>query len=198
MSNSLWPHRLEPSRHLCPWDSLGKNTEVGSHFLLLGSSRLRDQTQVSCLAGRFLTIWAAREAPGRVEKCWTINRKGGRIDQRSGPGLLNAKSQSEIESHEYTEAAICFIIIFSPLGYLHISKNKTDIWIHPEMGFCDKGKETKKIMILVRVVWCDKPCHLNWVWWWWTKEEADELGNESGDGKICRDTRTTIMRVTNK
>ena len=124
--------------------SLGKITEVGSHFLLLGSSRLRDQTQVSCIAGRFFTIWATREAAGRVGKCWTVNRKGERIDQRSGPGLLNAKSQSEIESHEYTEAAICFIT-FSPLGYLHISKNKTDIWIHPEMGFCDKGKGTRKL-----------------------------------------------------
>ena len=27
-----------------------------------GSSQLRDRTQVSCIAGRFFTIWAAREA----------------------------------------------------------------------------------------------------------------------------------------
>ena len=29
-----------------------------------GSSRPRDQTRVSCTAGRFFTIWASREAPG--------------------------------------------------------------------------------------------------------------------------------------
>ena len=31
MSGSLGPHRLEPSRPLCPWDSSGKNTGGGSH-----------------------------------------------------------------------------------------------------------------------------------------------------------------------
>ena len=34
MSNSLWPCGPWPARLLCPWDSLGKNTGVGSHFLL--------------------------------------------------------------------------------------------------------------------------------------------------------------------
>ena len=29
----------------------------------MGSSRSRDRTQVSCVAGRFFTIWATREAP---------------------------------------------------------------------------------------------------------------------------------------
>ena len=30
----LWPHRRQPTRLLCPWDSPGKNTGVGCHFLL--------------------------------------------------------------------------------------------------------------------------------------------------------------------
>ena len=34
MSLSLQPHRLWPAKLLCPWDSLGKNTGVGCHFLL--------------------------------------------------------------------------------------------------------------------------------------------------------------------
>ena len=34
VSNSLQPHGLEPTRPLCPWDSPGKNTGVGCHFLL--------------------------------------------------------------------------------------------------------------------------------------------------------------------
>ena len=36
MSDSLQPHGLQPTRFLHPWDSLGKNTEVGSHSLLQG------------------------------------------------------------------------------------------------------------------------------------------------------------------
>ena len=34
VSNSLQPHRLQPSWPLCPWNSPGKNTGLGSHSLL--------------------------------------------------------------------------------------------------------------------------------------------------------------------
>ena len=34
MSNSVRPHRWQPTRFLRPWDSPGKNTGVGCHFLL--------------------------------------------------------------------------------------------------------------------------------------------------------------------
>ena len=34
VSNSVWPHRQQPTRLPCPWDSPGKNTGVGCHFLL--------------------------------------------------------------------------------------------------------------------------------------------------------------------
>ena len=34
MSDSVWPHRRQPTRRPRPWDSPGKNTGVGCHFLL--------------------------------------------------------------------------------------------------------------------------------------------------------------------
>ena len=34
MSDSVRPHRQEPTRLPCPWDSPGKNTGVGCHFFL--------------------------------------------------------------------------------------------------------------------------------------------------------------------
>ena len=34
MSDSVRPHRRQPTRLHRPWDSPGKNTEVGCHFLL--------------------------------------------------------------------------------------------------------------------------------------------------------------------
>ena len=34
VSNSVRPHRWQPTRLLCPWDSPGKHTGVGCHFLL--------------------------------------------------------------------------------------------------------------------------------------------------------------------
>ena len=45
-----------PGSSLCPWKSSGKNTGVGCHFLLQGSSWPRDQTHISCfscIVGRF-------------------------------------------------------------------------------------------------------------------------------------------------
>ena len=33
VSDSVQPHRWQPTRLLCPWDSQGKNTGVGCHFL---------------------------------------------------------------------------------------------------------------------------------------------------------------------
>ena len=33
VSNSVWPHRRQPTRPRRPWDSPGKNTGVGCHFL---------------------------------------------------------------------------------------------------------------------------------------------------------------------
>ena len=44
MSDSLWPHGLEFARLLCLWG-------------VRGSSRPRDQAQISCTAGRFFTSW---------------------------------------------------------------------------------------------------------------------------------------------
>ena len=36
MSDSVRPRRAGPARLLCPWDSPGKNTGVGCHFILQG------------------------------------------------------------------------------------------------------------------------------------------------------------------
>ena len=50
MSNSLRPHRRQPTRLLCPWDSPGKNTGMGCHFLLQ-CMKVKSESEVaqSCL-----------------------------------------------------------------------------------------------------------------------------------------------------
>ena len=49
------------TRLLHPWDFLGKSTGVGCLFLLQGTSRPRDRTQVSHIVDRRFIIWATRE-----------------------------------------------------------------------------------------------------------------------------------------
>ena len=46
MSNSVRPHRLQPIRLPRPWDSPGKNTGVGCHFLLQ-FRKVKSESEVS-------------------------------------------------------------------------------------------------------------------------------------------------------
>ena len=46
MSDSVRPHRQQPTRLLCPWDSPGKNTGVGCHFLLQ-CIKVKSQSEVA-------------------------------------------------------------------------------------------------------------------------------------------------------
>ena len=50
MSDSVQPHRRQPTRLPCPWDSPGKNTGVGCHFLLQ-CMKVKSESEValSCL-----------------------------------------------------------------------------------------------------------------------------------------------------
>ena len=77
MSNSVWPHRLHTARLFCPWDSPGKNTVVGCHFLLQGIFLTqRSNPGVSCLpalAGGFFTTnhWCHLGCPLSIPQ-WAI------------------------------------------------------------------------------------------------------------------------------
>ena len=46
MSNSVRPHRQQPTRLPHPWDSPGKNTGVGCHFLLQ-CMKVKSETEVA-------------------------------------------------------------------------------------------------------------------------------------------------------
>ena len=75
MSDSLRPHGLQPARFLCQWDSPGKNTGVGCHFLLQGIF----PTQGSNLGLLCLLNWQAGskplESPGKHPVTNILNRK---------------------------------------------------------------------------------------------------------------------------
>ena len=49
----MWPQRRQPTRLPCPWDSPGKNTVVGCHFLLQ-CMKVKSESEVaqSCLTLR--------------------------------------------------------------------------------------------------------------------------------------------------
>ena len=57
VSNSLWPYGLHS-----PWNSPGRILEWVAFPFSRGFSKPRDWTQVSHIAGGFLTSWTTREA----------------------------------------------------------------------------------------------------------------------------------------
>ena len=59
LSDCLLPHELQPARLLYPWDSPGKNTGVGCHFLLQGIF----PTQRSNLSLLHLLHWQVDSLP---------------------------------------------------------------------------------------------------------------------------------------
>ena len=94
----MWPHRRQPTRLPHPWDSAGKNTGVGCHFLLQKdctvhgilqakilewvvfpfsreSSQPRNWTQVSHVMGRFSTSWATRECVNHEKCCSNLSKR---------------------------------------------------------------------------------------------------------------------------
>ena len=66
MSDSLWPHRLQPARLACPCDSPGKNIGVGCHALLQG---IISPTQGSVLAGEFFATEIPVKPSYREPRC---------------------------------------------------------------------------------------------------------------------------------
>ena len=58
MSDSLPPRRLQPTRLLCPWESQARILKWVAISFFRGSSQPRGRTHVSCIVGRFFTIWA--------------------------------------------------------------------------------------------------------------------------------------------
>ena len=63
MSDSVRPQRRQPTRLPCPWDSPGKNTGVGCHFLLQ-CMKVESESEVAQSCPTLTTPWtAAHQAP---------------------------------------------------------------------------------------------------------------------------------------
>ena len=122
MSDSLRPHRRQPPRLPHPWDSPGKNTGVGCHFLLqwgnYGTIKLRDlvgqisekgsrfeichqiavanTTEVDEIANRDDIEWKEKRAKGRTLGKGKIRK---RIQKGNGEGTVR-KLEGERKNQE--------------------------------------------------------------------------------------------------
>ena len=63
MSDSLWPHELQPTRLLCPWDFPGKNIRVSCCFLLQGILPTQE-SKLCLLRWQADSLFSTTEPPG--------------------------------------------------------------------------------------------------------------------------------------
>ena len=69
LPDSLQPYGLQPTRLLCPWDSPGKNSGVGSHTLLQGikSTSLTSSALAGGLSTTSAMVAAMESSPLPIE-----------------------------------------------------------------------------------------------------------------------------------
>ena len=71
MTDSAIQRTVAHPTPFCPWDSAGKNTGVVIPFSG-GSSQPRDQTWISCIAGRLFTVWAMGKSPMKMVRAQSL------------------------------------------------------------------------------------------------------------------------------
>ena len=86
MSDSVRPHRWQPTRLLRPWDSPGKNTGVGCHFLLQ-CVKVKSESEVAQKAEHqridAFELWCWRRL---LRVLWTARRSNQSILKEISPG----------------------------------------------------------------------------------------------------------------
>ena len=108
MSDSVWPHRWQPTRLPCPWDSSGKNTGVSCHFLFQ-CVKVKSLSRVLAT-----TIYIQSPIPGFPMMCTFCWRR----QWHPTPVLLPGKS------HGHGQRTL---VGFSPWG---CEESDTTEWIH--------------------------------------------------------------------
>ena len=96
MSDSVRPHRRQPTRLPCPWDSPGKNTGVGCHFLLDSPKYTEAQNQLAKAEGAIKTEKGWWELPSG--QLW--------VPEELAPILVSQTHQATHLGHDKLEELI--------------------------------------------------------------------------------------------
>ena len=75
MSDSVWPHRLQPTRLPRPWDFPGRSTGVGCHCLLHHHRRVECKSRKSRDTWSNRQIWPCNTKWSRAKACRVFSRE---------------------------------------------------------------------------------------------------------------------------
>ena len=137
----MWPHRRQPTRLPHPWDSPGKNTGVGCHFLLQ-CVKVKSLSRVRLLA----TPWtAAYQAPLSM----------GFSRQEYWSGVPLSSPIGTIQQYNSTYSLLLFVLLLS-YSFISISATNSalyDIYRYITYRLCSSG-ESWLIHLLCQVSLC--------------------------------------------
>ena len=93
MSNSVQPHRRQPMRLSRPWDSPGKNTGVGCHFLLQ-CMKVKSESEVASVVSD--SVRPHRGQPMRLPCPWDSPGKNTGVGCHFLLECMKVKSEREV------------------------------------------------------------------------------------------------------
>ena len=93
MSDSVRPHRRQSTRPCRPWDSPGKNTGVGCHFLLQ-CMKVKSESEVASVVSN--SVRPRRRQPTRLLRPWDSPGKNTGVGCHCLLQCIKMKSESEV------------------------------------------------------------------------------------------------------
>src|SRR5574340_1063192 len=93
MSDCVRPHRQQPTRLCCPWDSPDKNTGVGCHFLL-HCMQVKSESEVASVVSD--SMRPHRRQPTRLPRSWDSPGKHTGVGCHFLLQCMKVKSESEV------------------------------------------------------------------------------------------------------
>ena len=110
MFDSLRPHGLQPVRLLCSWNSPGKNTGVGCHFLLQGIFLTWGSNLGPLHCTQILYHLSHQGNPARLLCPWAFSRQ----EHWSGLPCPPQLNYSKINLSKQVSCTLIFVFIFFP------------------------------------------------------------------------------------
>ena len=95
MSDPVRSHRLQPTRLPHPWDSPGKNTGVGCHFLLQ-CMKVKSESEVAQSCPTLWTPWTAAHQATPCILAWDFPGKSTGVGCHFLLQCMKVKSESEV------------------------------------------------------------------------------------------------------
>ena len=158
VSNSLWPHGLQPARLLCPWDSPGKNTGVGCHALLQGNFPTQGSNP-GLLHCRWILHWLSHQGSPIFWDKVKVLQEGGPLP-RPETGLLSNTQKWIVRGDTCADKVRDFIGKGHPGGLSLANHSDSESFLVVHALFSQDGCQREGFWEVVRHV--VSPFDLSW------------------------------------